>query len=360
VKYWIATAIILAAAVLSARAQAPPAASGDLDVVQVRPNFYMIAGAGANIAVQVGPIGAIVVDTGSQQHADKVVAAVKRLTDGSIRYIIDTSADKDHAGGNETVAKAGKTILGNQGSAGFSEDVYTNGGAASVLAHENVLKSMSAPAGGEHAVHAALWPTKTYTGRGYPMYLNGDAVQVIHMPAAHSDGDSVVFFHRADVIVTGDILDTTRFPAIDIARGGSIQGEIDALNRIVEMTVPPVPLAFQEDRTYVVPGHGFVCDYYPLQRQRSTHRILGSGIGTRWRPVDYADQRGGRSPVPARAVHHRAAVQEGSRRREMGSHAVFGPMNLHAKNYDALTQSTLSSQRIRWLPLCGLCGECRP
>ena len=141
---------------------------------------------------------------------------MKRLTDGSIRYIIDTSADKDHTGGNDTVAKAGKTILGNQGSAGFSEDVYTNGGAASVLAHENVLKRMSAPAGGEHSVHAGLWPTKTYAGRGYPMYLNGDAVQVIYMPAAHSDGDSVVFFHRADVIVTGDILDTTRFPVVDV------------------------------------------------------------------------------------------------------------------------------------------------
>ena len=320
-KYWIPTALLLTGAVLSARAQTPQATGSDLEVVQVRPNFYLIAGAGANIAVQVGPIGAIVVDTGSQQLADKVLAAVRRLTDGSIRYIIDTSADKDHTGGNDTVAKAGKTILGNQGSAGFSEDVYTNGGAASVLAHENVLKRMSAPAGGEHSVHAALWPTKTYAGRGYPMYLNGDAVQVIYMPAAHSDGDSVVFFHRADVIVTGDILDTTRFPVIDVARGGSIQGEIDALNRIVEMTVPPFPLAFQEDRTYVVPGHGFVCDFYDLVEYRSVVLIMRDriqdliGKGMTLEQVKAAD--------PAKGFKNRYGAEVGPWTTDMFVEAVF-------------------------------------
>lgn len=281
---WIAAAVLIAVAAIAARvipgampvvlhAQAPQPGGGDLEVIQVRPNFYVIAGAGANIAVHVGPIGAIVVDTGSRQMSDQVLAAVKRLAAGSVRYIINTSADADHTGGNEKVAKAGKTILGNTGSAGFSEDVYTNGGAASVLAHENVLRRMSASAGRDSAVEA-LWPTKTYAGRGYPMALNGDSIQVIHMPAAHSDGDSVVFFHRADVIVTGDILDTTRFPVIDVAKGGGIDGEIDALNRIVEMTVPPFPLAFQEDRTYVVPGHGFVCDFYDLVEYRSVVLIM--------------------------------------------------------------------------------------
>ena len=146
--YRLATSLLLAGVVfvgIDAGAQQP--SGDDLDVVQVRPNFYMIAGAGANIAVQVGPIGAILVDTGSTQMSDKVLLAIKRLTDGPIRYIIDTSADADHTGGNEKVAKAGKTILGNTGSAGVSEEAYTNGGAASVLAHENVLTRMSAPAG---------------------------------------------------------------------------------------------------------------------------------------------------------------------------------------------------------------------
>src|SRR5262245_12750591 len=125
-------AFLLAAVAALAQPQQPT--RGDLDVVQVRPNFYMIAGAGGNIAVQLGPIGAIVVDTGSEQLSDKVIAAVKQLTSGSIRYIINTSADADHTGGNDRLSKAGKTILGNTGSAGVSEEVYTNAGAASVLA----------------------------------------------------------------------------------------------------------------------------------------------------------------------------------------------------------------------------------
>jgi len=323
--HWAAAAFLLTSVVVTSRvallARAQQAAGSDLDVVQVRPNFYMIAGAGANIAVQVGPIGAIVVDTGAQQMSDKVIAAVKRLTDGSIRYIIDTSADADHTGGNEMVAKAGKTILGNTGSAGFSEDVYTNGGAASVLAHENVLRRMSASTDRERSLHAASWPTKTYGGKGYPMYLNGDAVQVIHMPAAHSDGDSVVFFHRADVIVTGDILDTTRFPVIDVAKGGSIQGEIDALNRIVEMTVPPFPLAFQEDRTYVVPGHGFVCDFYDLVEYRSVVLIMRDRIqdlitkGMTLQQVKAAD--------PAKGFKKRYGAETGPWTTDMFVEAVF-------------------------------------
>jgi cyclase len=299
----------------------PQPTSGDLDVVQVRPNFYMIAGAGGNIAVQVGSIGAVLVDTGSQPLSDKVIAAVKQLTPGSIRYIINTSADADHTGGNDRVSKAGKTILGNTGSAGVSEEVYTNGGAASVLAHENVLKRMSASTGQQPAAPLALWPTKTYAGKGYPMYLNGDAIQVMSMPAAHSDGDSIVFFHRADVIVTGDILDTTRFPVIDLETGGGIQGEIDALNRIVEMTVPPFPLAFQEDRTYLVPGHGFVCDFYDLVEYRSMVLIMRDriydliGKGMTLQQVKAAD--------PAQGFKRRYGAEAGPWTTDMFVEAVF-------------------------------------
>ena len=323
--HWIATAFLHAGLVgvggraVPARAQQP--GSGDLDVVQLRQNFFVIAGAGANIAVQVGPAGAILVDTGSRQMSDKVLAAVKRLTDGSIRYIIDTSADTDRTGGNEQVSRAGRTILGNVGSAGVSEDVYTNGGAASILAHENVLTRMSAPAGRESAVPAASWPTKTYTGRGYAMYLNGDGIQITHMPAAHSDGDSVVFFHRADVIATGDILDTTRFPVIDVPKGGSIQGEIDALNRIVDMTVPPFPLAFQEDRTYLVPGHGYVCDFNDLVEYRSVVMIMRDriqdlvGKGMTLAQVKAAD--------PAKGFRNRYGSDTGPWTTDMFVEAVF-------------------------------------
>jgi cyclase len=269
-------AMLLACA--AAPAAAPQTAGGDLEVIEVRPNFYMIAGAGGNIAVQLGPAGAILVDTGLPEMSEKVLAAVSRLTKGRIRYIINTSSDADHVGGNEKLSRAGQTILGNPGSSGVSEQVYTNDGAASILAHEEVLTRMSAPTGQQSLFPFASWPTKTYSGRAYPMYLNGDGIQILHTPEAHSDGDSIVFFRRADVIVTGDVLDVTRFPVIDIAKGGSIQGEIDALNRLVEMTVPPFPLAFREDRTYLIPGHGFVCDYADLVQYRTMVIIVRDRI----------------------------------------------------------------------------------
>jgi glyoxylase-like metal-dependent hydrolase (beta-lactamase superfamily II) len=206
---------------------------------------------------------------------DAVLDAVKRLTNRPIRYIINTSADTDHVGGNEKLSKAGETILGFQGSSGVSEEVYTSGGAASLLAHENVFTRMSASSS---LVPVAARPTKTYSGPSYPMYLNGDGIQVFHMPAAHSDGDSIVFFRRADVIVTGDILDTRRFPVIDVTKGGSIQGEIDALNRLIDMMIPPFPLRWREERTYVIPGHGFVADYGDVVEYRNVVTIVRDRI----------------------------------------------------------------------------------
>jgi cyclase len=262
---------LLAAASQPTRASA----SGELDVVAVRSDFYMIAGAGGNVAAQLGPAGVVLVDTGSALMADAVLAAVKRLTDRPIRYVINTSADADHVGGNEKLSKAGQTILGHQGSSGVSEDVYTSGGAASVLAHENVFTRMSAP---QSPFPFAALPTKTYSGRSYPMYLNGDGIQVMHMPAARSDGDSIVFFRRADVIVVGDIVDTTSFPMIDVAKGGSIQGELDALNRLLEMMIPPFPLRWRDERTYVVPGHGFVADYGDVVEYRNVVTIVRDRI----------------------------------------------------------------------------------
>lgn len=251
-----------------ARAQEPASSggeSGGLDVVRLRPDFYMIAGAGANVGVQVGKDGVIVVDAGSADRADAVVAAIRALTDQPIRYVIDTSADPDHVGGNEIVSKAGRTIfpLGNE-----TASVMTNEGAASILATENVLRRMSAP------YPAAAWPTEAFHEPRSYMYLNGEGVEILHQPAAHTDGDAVVFFRRSDVVVAGDVIDTDRFPVIDLDRGGSVQGEIDALNRLVDLAIPSIPLIWQEGGTYVIPGHGRVYEQLDVVEYRDMVTII--------------------------------------------------------------------------------------
>ena len=255
---------------------AAQAQNGDLDVVQLRPNFYVIGGAGGNVVVQLGPEGVILVDSGSTERADQVLAAIRRLTDLPIRYIINTSMDADHTGGNEKLARAGLSILPGAvvAGAGLGDDVVSNFGRASVLAHENVLGRMSAPTGRQSPVASGLWPTKTFAYHQYSMYLNGEGIQVIHQPAAHTDGDTIVFFRRGDVIATGDIIDTTRWPVIDTKRGGTVQGELDALNRLMDMTIFNLPLQWKADRTFLVPGHGNVYDKLDLLEYRDAVTIV--------------------------------------------------------------------------------------
>jgi glyoxylase-like metal-dependent hydrolase (beta-lactamase superfamily II) len=268
---WLVTIALLLAVGVATQAQ-----TGDLDVVQLRPNFYVIGGAGGNVVVQLGPEGVILVDSGSTERADQVLAAIRRLTDLPIRYIINTSMDADHTGGNERLARAGLSILPGAvvAGAGLDDDVVSNFGRASVLAHENVLERMSAPTGRPSHVASGLWPTKTFAYHQYSMYLNGEGIQVIHQPAAHTDGDTIVFFRRGDVIATGDIIDTTRWPVIDTRRGGTVQGELDALNRLMDLTIFNLPLQWKADRTFLVPGHGHVYDKLDLLEYRDAVTIV--------------------------------------------------------------------------------------
>jgi cyclase len=258
------------------RAAAQEAANRGLAVVQLRSNFYLIGGAGGNIVVQIGPEGVVLVDSGSTERADRVLAEIRRLTPLPIRYIINTSMEADHVGGNEKIAKAGLSILAGAiaAGAGLSDDLVTNAGGASVLAHENVLTRMSAPTGKQSLFPLPLWPTKTFAARMYAMYLNGEGIQVIHEPAAHTDGDTIVFFRRGDVIATGDVVDTTRFPVIDVEKGGSVQGEIDALNHLMDLSIPNLPIQWNPDRTLLVPGHGRILDKIDLLEYRDMVTIV--------------------------------------------------------------------------------------
>jgi cyclase len=246
-----------------------------LEVLQLRANFYMITGAGGNIAFQAGPDGVVVVDAGSASKSEAVLAAIKKRVDRPIRYVIDTSADPDHVGGNERLSKAGETLF-NLNSP--TATAMTNGGAATILSAEKVLLRMSAPTGKAAPFPTAAWPTETfYQPRRY-MYLNGEGIEVLHQPAAHSDGDSLVFFRRSDVVVAGDVFDTTRFPVIDITKGGTIQGEIDALNRLVELAIPSIPFDWRDEGTYIIPGHGRLCDQLDLVEYRDMIVIIRDRI----------------------------------------------------------------------------------
>ncbi len=269
----LSLALPLVPAAWTNRAVAQSAPASEIEVVQLRPNFYVIGGAGGNILMQTGPEGVILVDSGSAPMADEVLAEIRRLTPLPIRYIINTSMDAEHVGGNEVLSKAGLSILPGAvaAGAGLGDDVLANFGYASALAHENVLTRMSAA---DPPIPSAYWPTKTFFYRMYSMYLNGEGIQVIHQPAAHTDGDVIVFFRRGDVIATGDLIDTTRFPFIDVERGGTLQGELDALNRLMDLSIHNVPLLWYPDRTLLVPGHGHVYDKLDLLEYRDAITVV--------------------------------------------------------------------------------------
>ena len=244
-----------------------------MDVVQVRPNIYMIVGAGGNTTIQFGDEGVMVVDTQFPQVSAKLLAAIKSVTDAPIRYVVSTHVHGDHIGGNEAVAKAGRTraggnVVGDIGAAATSS--------AGIIAHENVLKRLSVdPPAGQQAVPFGNWPTETFFGDKREFLFNGEAVQIIHEPDAHTDGDSLVFFRRSDVVATGDLFTTVMYPFIDTANGGTINGYIKALNAIMDITVPS---NVNEGGTMVVPGHGRLSDEQDVIEYRDMATIVRDRI----------------------------------------------------------------------------------
>ena len=258
IRVGLVLALLLSSVTLAARvgqqgsADTPPP---QIETVQVRPNVYLIAGGGGNVAVQIGTDGVIVVDSGASAGANGILQAIRRVTDRPIRYIINTCADADHVGGNVVLSQAGRSIfqIGNNLAVAM-----TNGGAAGIIAYETVLFRMSGRTGDGPAFPAAAWPTDTHAQARRGLYLNDEGVEFLHQPAAHSDSDMAVFFRRSDVIASGDVVDTRRFPMVDVNRGGSIDGEIAALNRLIEIAIPSIPFVWKSGGTYIVPGHGRV------------------------------------------------------------------------------------------------------
>jgi len=221
--------------------------SVEIHTLPVQGNVYMLVGAGGNMTVQVGNDGVLIVDTQYAPLSEKILAAIRTLSKGPIRYVINTTYDADHTGGNEPIRKAGSTIAGGN----VAGDIQDAAEGAQIIAHDNVLMRMANRPSGS-------LPTSTFLGDSKKLFFNGEGIEINHQPAAHTDGDSIVFFRRSDVISTGDIFTTNSYPMIDLAAGGSIQGVIDGLNRLVDMIIP---VYGQEGGTLVIPGHGRLSDF---------------------------------------------------------------------------------------------------
>ena len=222
-----------------------------IQTVHVQGNVHMLVGAGANIVVQAGEEGVLVIDTGPGPRGADVLAAIRRISPKPVRIVINTHVHADHTGGNETLAAAGRSLGGNApGNSGLPLET------ARVLAHENVLKRMSAPSGEPSPRPFAAWPTETFFADDKELFFNDEAIQLIHQPG-HTDGDILVFFRRSDVVASGDLFTTLTYPVIDSQNGGSVQGVIDGLNRLLDITIPKDK---EEGGTYVIPGHGRLAD----------------------------------------------------------------------------------------------------
>jgi len=242
----------------------------EIQALQVRDNVYMLVGSGGNITMQVGDDGILLVDTQFAPLAEKIVAAIRKLSPKPIHYIVNTHHHGDHTGGNANLRAAGTTVSGGN----MAGAIRDSGVGAAIVAHENVLARLSS-ATGEQATPSGGWPTSTFFGSKKELYYNGEGIEIIHVPAAHTDGDSIVFFRRSDVISAGDVFGTTSYPFIDLASGGSYQGFVAAIEKLVDIIIP---VYGQDGGTLVIPGHGRISNLGDVLNYREMVIVVGDRI----------------------------------------------------------------------------------
>ena len=245
---------------------AAPHEDGEIHPQQVLGQVWLMAGepGESNVAVQVGDQGVLIVDTGTAAMAPKLLAQIQQIAQEhagdqkAIRKVVDTNGRADHIGGNDTIRKAGSQVIAGE-EAAQQNTLEGAGAGAEVLAHENVLSRLVAEraGGGADPSRQLLWPTDT---EGFDIdntRFNGEPVQIYHPHNANTDGQLVVLFRGSDVIAAGDVVDMMTYPIIDVAAGGTIDGELVALNKVIEMAVPANQA---EGGTVIIPGHGRLCD----------------------------------------------------------------------------------------------------
>ncbi len=250
----------------TSRAQDAEPHDGEVHVLHIRDNVYLLTGDGANIVLQTGDQGAFVVDSGSGKLADKVIAAIGKLSSRPIQFIANTSARAEHTGGNAKLGGAGS----DPSLPGSFFDLQAPGAAtghmadplhhATLMAHNNVVIHLQAEKAPDDMV-----PADTFLEERRRKFHNGELVELFYEPNAVTDADSIVRFRRSDVIATGDVFNTTQYPVIDLKNGGAVQGEIKALNHILDLT------GYEHEEqggTYIVPGHGYLCDEHEVVEYR--------------------------------------------------------------------------------------------
>jgi glyoxylase-like metal-dependent hydrolase (beta-lactamase superfamily II) len=235
----------------------PPLIVDGIEILKVQGQVYMLAGAGGNVTAQIGSEGVLLVDAGGPGQSHKVVNALARLTPRQVRWLVNTSADADHVAGNGDIVKVNDGVRGPRPQqVGGANPLGQNNGVI-VVSQENAYNRMQAGSKEYAAMTGDALPLSTFFTPKKEFFSNGEPIQVIAAPSAHTDGDAMVFFRGSDVISTGDVFLTTTYPVIDLAKGGSIQGVIDALNHIIDITVPE---RNQMGGTRVIPGHGRICN----------------------------------------------------------------------------------------------------
>ncbi len=232
-------------------------APGEVQVLPVQGNVHVIVGAGANITVQAGQDGMLMVDTGLASMSGKVLAAMKTISTRPLRYIVNTTEFEDHVGGNPAIADTGEIIP-------FREPNYTAGpqGAlditkASVISYYTLFHRLAGPTGKTPKIPELGWPDNTFSIPQKRLHFNDEPVVITHLPS-NTDGNSIVLFRKSDVVSAGDLLDLTSYPVIDLAAGGSVNAMVSSLNALIDVTVPARNAA---GGTMVVPGHGRVADH---------------------------------------------------------------------------------------------------